>query len=552
MNALVPWQKWTLLLLLVALASMPRFAGPSGFMITDPFHVGESFAALPALLLTTDAEASPPLLIHGARNFVPAVLARAWFGEGRHFYPTLFIQAVLGIVTAVLFVAVALLMSSDLPNKWWLLWPSGLIGAVVFSEKDLFALLSLLLFLILFRSLEGHGSDWRLAIAFGVSVACGLFWAFDRGIASAVSLGAASLILIPRHPRLLISFGVFVIVVVALGAIHPVFSLAHYVQNVWFLIQTSSQWRYEPSFMTVFLTVFAYMMSVLAMAILLFGGSGPKQRRERLAWTVLWIGLTLFTLRISVNRADTGHVIQSIWIPVLLALGSSTVRSPMNSRATVAALAPISALVVAVIGFGIADLRFYALATWAGLSVVWAGIQLLPRGAFRVGRMGLLAGSWGAMLLLILLLTRLPIDPPTYATLQRWSRIADPPPNSTLVQDGLRWVADRVLASGSDCVFDLTNHGIIQGLTGLPSCTRFTYLVYADRSHESEMISVLRAKSPSVIVYSSDHSSYRIDGRAMDERFPALDAHVVSAYPYADCALGYCLRYSLPPASDTE
>ena len=42
------------------------------------------------------------------------------------------------------------------------------------------------------------------------------------------------------------------------------------------------------------------------------------------------------------------------------------------------------------------------------------------------------------------------------------------------------------------CVFDLSNNGIINGLINLPSCTKYTYLVYADKRHEENIINQLK------------------------------------------------------------
>ncbi len=94
-----------------------------------------------------------------------------------------------------------------------------------------------------------------------------------------------------------------------------------------------------------------------------------------------------------------------------------------------------------------------------------------------------------------------------------------------------------------ECVFDLSNNGVINGLVRRPSCSRFTYPVYAGPHHESILISDLRDASPRALVYSSTYWSYNIDGRDMRKRFPELDKFILKNYPKEECSHGYCVRY---------
>lgn len=118
-----------------------------------------------------------------------------------------------------------------------------------------------------------------------------------------------------------------------------------------------------------------------------------------------------------------------------------------------------------------------------------------------------------------------------------------PPSNRLSATDGVVWVSDRLQERAVDCVFDLSNNGIINGLTRRPSCSRFTYPVYAGPDHESILISDLRGASPRALVYSSTYWSYRIDGRNMKKRFPELDKFILENYPDEECNHGYCVRY---------
>jgi hypothetical protein len=107
----------------------------------------------------------------------------------------------------------------------------------------------------------------------------------------------------------------------------------------------------------------------------------------------------------------------------------------------------------------------------------------------------------------------------------------------------LLWSSETIVESGADCVFDLSNTGLINAVANLPACSQFTYPVYAGLQNEGKLITDLTRADPPVIVYRSDFWSYAIDGRNMAERFPALDAEIIKLYPREVCKYDYCLRF---------
>jgi len=57
------------------------------------------------------------------------------------------------------------------------------------------------------------------------------------------------------------------------------------------------------------------------------------------------------------------------------------------------------------------------------------------------------------------------------------------------------------------------------------------------------MIQQLQKRNPPVVVYSSTHWAFQIDGRSMHDRFPELKKYLLKTYQYEKCDFGYCLRY---------
>ena len=92
-------------------------------------------------------------------------------------------------------------------------------------------------------------------------------------------------------------------------------------------------------------------------------------------------------------------------------------------------------------------------------------------------------------------------------------------------------------------MFDLSNNGLINGLTGLPACSRFVYPVYASPRFQQEIVDTLKKRRPRAVVYASNYWSFAIDDKTMHQRLPLVAEHLRAAYDDERCGAGYCLRY---------
>ncbi|MFC6477947.1 hypothetical protein ACFQDN_17645 [Pseudomonas asuensis] len=168
------------------------------------------------------------------------------------------------------------------------------------------------------------------------------------------------------------------------------------------------------------------------------------------------------------------------------------------------------------------------------------GLVLIGNNRKPLGYMALIALSG---LLAAFTLYKSPV-PNVLANGYKWlPHMASPPQNDLLVSEGARWAASQIKESGSQCVFDLSNNGIINGVTGLPACTKYIYPVYATRVYEQDMISDLKKSDPSVVVYSTTFWSFNINDISMHDKFPELKKYLDEKYPYEKCESEYCLRF---------
>jgi hypothetical protein len=111
-----------------------------------------------------------------------------------------------------------------------------------------------------------------------------------------------------------------------------------------------------------------------------------------------------------------------------------------------------------------------------------------------------------------------------------------------LVSDGVKWVSSELKYTKSKCVHVLSYHGVINGLAGLPACTRFAYIVYANKDFQNELIETMKSKKPAAIIYSSTHWSFAIDNKSMHMRLPELKSYLDLEYSNEACKFDYCIR----------
>ena len=156
-------------------------------------------------------------------------------------------------------------------------------------------------------------------IGLGLTVALNLFWSFDRGIAGVVAIGLACLIMAYRSKSGLISALSFFVFLFILNFSAEFLSLHNYVENLKFLLATSSQWSYGLQIDPVIRSVALLLLCSLALFIL-FKRISKKwnQSISFIANGVLFGVLTIVFLKIGTNRADLGHMYWGMW-PALLA-----------------------------------------------------------------------------------------------------------------------------------------------------------------------------------------------------------------------------------------
>jgi len=508
----------------------PIFRG--GVILVDPFHYGEFFAATVGLFVDVNLSFHP-LTIHGALDFIPGLFAEYMWGADNYFLPTLAIYKVLKFFAAFFLMLIAYELTRYKKHQWLLLLAVSVVAPLFVGYRDLILLISVYIFLKINDRDSGHGLSFFLQIFFGVAVAFGIFWSYDRGIAGALSLGAAVLVLLFRNRWHAISLVTFVATVVGLGLLFKVFSVENYASDIYTLMQTSGQWSYGWKRWPVVLTIFAVIFNLTAILLLISESIKSKSLIERLPIIVCFGFLSIFMLKIGVNRADLGHIYFSCWIPMLIILFLYEKTAPTKIQVglfIVSILIVAIALTILLRGFGLAMVAGILVFTVLRLKSEFFNKFSIVCFTF------LIVGCFG-------LITYVGVKGFAAGQYTWIKSLSSPASNRLSATDGVVWASDRLQEHAVDCVFDMSNNGVINGLVRRPSCSRFTYPVYAGPNHESILISDLQEASPLALVYSSTYWSYSIDGKDMKKRFPNLDQFILNNYPKEECNSGYCVRY---------
>ncbi len=529
------WRERLLPVAALLLVSVWRTFPLSDGTIADPYHVGEYFAALASL--EGRESGAFPLTIHGALDYLPGLAAAMVLGECRHFLPTIVLYPVLSLAAAMVFLWLAEAATLSMADRPWVLLAVGFVAPILVSYRDL-VLLSCIALLMMRDDVQSRRLAILVESATGVALAFGLLWSFDRGIAGAVAIGAACALRLRAGKGGQWTLATFVVSVPLFAMFPAGNSITSYVENVMFLAATSFQWSYGWTPEATAVTLLLGVATLWALGLLVVNLRVSSQRASKLGTSVMLALLCVFFFRIGTNRADSTHLLMGLWAPLLAALyvygAQPDARLSVGPRLGAGMLA--CGLLVA--GY------YYDFIEFVPVAAVLIVGAVAGRGAGRAAVSGaVLALAAAATAAVAVVAVAHGISAGKYG----WVRsIGSLPDNGSRVSEGVRWVVGELEKERVNCVFDLSNNGVINGLAGLPGCTRFSYLVYATRPFEEEMIASLARNRPGLIVYSSQSWTYAIDGKPMPERFPELHHFIERNYVTEKCAFDYCLRYLGP------
>ena len=521
------------LLLLIATFFMLRLRLYDG-LLTDTFHYGEYFAVLSSIIEQVNFV---PLTIHGALDYVPGLIAIWIAGKGGYLFLTLILYLLLSFLGCVILYVLAFYTSRSATQ----LYIAAFLIPFVVDYRDFTMLALVLAYFVAVMSRENFYKP-ILLILLGLVGACNFFYSTNRGIAGTASIGLPLIILSIYSRQYLLAIFSFLFFTILISLISPVVYLQNYFENILILAKTSYQWGYGLQLEAVLMTVYLFLFLFLAASLNILRANQKrlvgKFKARELANLSLILLLSIFYFQSGSYRADFHHVSMGLLAFVLSFsywdyLTPSTIQRSKIEQTILWILFLMAPLILIYnFFFSIVMLAYIGNVLFEKKPSVVA-TRVVRRFNFNVV----------ACTILFLATTFMLIRSASQGSYKWAQDFSFSRENALSATKPIIWVAEVLTKNNTNCIFDLTNSGVINGLSGMPACSRFSYLVYADRQFEPELINALIATQPPVIVYSAKNWFYAIDGNSMKQRYPALDQYIQGAYRREECQFDYCVRY---------
>lgn len=485
----------------------------------DAFHLGELFATNTYLM--GGSPAGPPLTVHGAVDYVPAALAHVVFGDDASTYATILLLALCVVAAQVLFVLLVERLLQAQRAMLPFMFSVGLVASQTVHYRDLGLIVSLSVYYWMLGTAPGRRRDLLILLT-GVVTYLAFLWTWNRGLPLLLGMAMALVVLsVPRGQRNhLLGLASMAVIAVALSALSPLFTPSTIVEDLALLLEASEGTRYAWDFgqAQAFLG-YAVLYAVTFAALLMFGLRRPRSS-SRLAQTALWAVLLAASIKVALDRFDWLHVMPSMWIVLAIMILSAPALASAIPRQW---LLVGSGLLIGLLWLtvGTAD------------SPVTQWVALLLASVAVAGPLAEMTVVW-ALLALMVVTVQLQASRdsmPVWAPSDLVQRFAVGPQLS----DGQQWLVDQVREQ--PCLVDVTNRGLVNHLSAVPSCFRYGALLWVPNTKQSELIQDVRAQDPDVVAWTSEPSPRPAFG-GMDRLVQWLETE----YPVLRCFGGECVR----------
>lgn len=488
----------------------------------DPFHTGEYFVQLINIEHSFNS-----FTIHGAVNYVPAFLSRFVFGDAYILPTSIFIKTI-AIASSLLLAYICWLLLKERKNRSIISLFIFCISLSFITHRDLLLMLSILYFIKLLHLTSSHEKINTIhLILFGLVMSLSVFWTFDRGIAGVVSIGTAYLYFLYKSKdyRLTIPIVAFVISIVILSVTFSPTSLFHWFDNVLMLASSSSQWQYPLSLSVFFFTSLAFMLLLFTVLNILKQAKIDSNYIFKTHLIFVFL-LSLILFKSAINRADINHILLTL-IGVFLIISLILGRESKISYTFVSSRFDFIVVLFICIVLGFSGLKFRNLGILYS-SFMFAFVFMAEHEGKNLDLKRYIAISSLAFFALI----------SSFKAYKQYDELSF----NKVSSSGVTWAAQTLSAHNEKCIFDLTNNGIINALSDLPTCTKYSYPVYAPYKDEYLLLKQLKENMPNFIVYSSTFWSYALDGKSMAIRYPNVDAFIKANYTFSECKFDYCIK----------
>ena len=495
----------------VFFAMSAQIGGP----LEDGFHEGEYLIAVTAIRDYYLGTSAFPVLVHGAMDFIPALMAGKVAGQE---YLIVWTRLFNTLIVALCWVVYMDLVRTVLRNHAQRLVLLGAFIALFFfmtnaadtdpvhrqqsfiGTRDLFLMLSIWGTAKAAVCVRSFASLVFLILS-GLAAALCLYWSYDRGVIAGVWMIMLSLGFIYQRKYkstavLLLSYvaGLFLA-----SSIKILGTLAEAINNVLYWVKSSGDVWYMPLKGKMMAIPGAVSLMLFALLVLAFAVQWVlNNRQHRFAPHVMGIMLmqaVFLTKLYSLPSFPTNHYF--VWPSIILLM----------------IIAP---------------------------ELTWARILNAQLTNFWREGHGWHAATRGNKILFgALVMLTLSFFSNAVALSALTVRSAVKTHTNMELLDIQRYALDGLVTENLSCVFLWTNEGVLSLFLKKPACTKYAYPVYISRAQEATVLGELKKNPPGLIVYDSPFWSTAIFGRTMKERLPAIDQFINENYVFSKNRHGY-------------
>lgn len=482
------------------------------YPLVDTFHEGEYLGLLWHMRAYYMGVVEFPLLIHGAMDYIPSIVASLIYGDERVIVGTRIINTLICGIVWVIFLDIcyAIIPKSSQRTSWIiaatiifiLFLPSFGSDAVVVQQsfvgvRDLFLFFSMWNF-----SKYSTSQTTKLSyLLFGsFSATAAIFWSYDRGILSILFLCIIFIgtVLNKKFVDSILLIIGSLIGLTLLQYVKIIGSVSNNINNIIYWANNSTGiWHVSTNFDSLpgilihFSAFILLLFSFTVISVVCLQRFGSNKGNRRMVFFIIGIVIIqVIFLKSIFNSVYYNRIYFGIWPLILLMLhfGPKLFTFPTA--------------------------KFQIKVDTSKL------FRFTNTSISHIAYNGALIGLFALMVMPIFFL---------YGSFLK--NIIIPKKDVNIVSSEINNLSKLLRDINIECFFGWTNEGVIALMTKKRYCTKYPYAIWASENKETELLNQLINESPKAIVFDSSRWSMNIDNRPMASRLPAINQFILKNYP---------------------
>jgi len=479
------------------------------------FHEGEYVGLLWGMRSYYAGATEFPLLIHGAMDYIPSLLASFIYGDSHVIVGTRVINTIIVWICWVFFLDLCYqLIAASSQRKLWMLvtlfiffvvspplFSTALVVEQSFiGSRDLFILMAVWSFSKYTNSTTNFAT--LIYLSFGsASAVTALFWSYDRGVMSLVFFAAilSSSILNKKPSHALIASFIALCSLLLIEYSNFLGSFVSNLNNVTYWIKYSAEiWgkgfnEFPIAMKMTIINLVVFCLLSTSIIVINIKDKSDEAIRFILIGLIL---IQILLLKTALNRPGVTRLSWVLWPSIIMMLYSgSRLFSELN-----------------------------------------LSIQVVYK---KMGSMDFLKKKKtkivfiGTSILFVLYLT------PSFLPYAAFAKnLVKPKINAEVVSEEVVKVGSVLKQHGVECFLGWSNEGVISVMAEKRFCTAYPYAIYVSRNAEVSLLEQIKKESPSVVAFNPDAWAMNID-RSMALRLPQVSQYIQENYPKIEKIDGY-------------